>query len=158
MVKEVSSGVLSIKRWAPWLMLAAVLTLVMSWWVLKPTESTDFRGVRLGLSASDTRASFQTSGQGEWSSEANPEPSLRWKASAGGLIREAVFEFHQGMLVAIRMKVDPSSLDAQGAPLQVTPAQVISRERVEGDVVVTVLSRSCPTHTTEVLRLLQGGS
>lgn len=158
MVSDVPATAPRSKRWAPLAALVGALVLVLAWWLVRPAPGTDLRGVRLGLSASDTRTLFQAPGPGSWSSESNPEPILRWKAQPGALIHEAIFEFHQGMLVAIRLRVDPSSTEAQGPPLEVTQARVVSRGREGEEALVTVLSRTCPTHAPEVARLLRGGS
>jgi|GEM_PF-1242227 len=137
-------------------LLALALALGASaWWVVgQRSTGVDLRGVRIGLSAADTRARFLAPGPGVWASESSPEPSLRWSASGATDVREAVFEFHQGMLVAVRLKVSPKSPEATGPSLEQTPARVISRQ-AEGDAVaVTLLSRSCPAHAAEVAKLL----
>jgi hypothetical protein len=139
------------------LLLASLL--VSIWWLLRPAAPTEIRGLRLGLSASDTRERFQAPAPGVWSSEANPEPSLRWKADPPSPIHEAVFEFHQGMLVAIRLSVSAGTPEAAGPPLEVSPARILVRKKEpDGRVSLTVLSRTCPAHATEVNRLLQGRS
>jgi hypothetical protein len=137
--------------------LLLALLLVGVWWLLRPAAPTEIRGLRLGLSASDTRERFQAPASGVWSSEANPEPSLRWKADPPSLIHEAVFEFHQGMLVAIRLSTSPEAPEASGPPIEVSTARVVARKKEQdGRVSLTVLSRTCPAHATEVNRLLQG--
>lgn len=147
------------RRWAPWAALAGALLLVALWWGLRSSPTADLRGVRLGFSAADTRELFQTASPGVWSSEANPEPRLRWEARQGGPVRQAIFEFHQGMLVAIRLQVAAETPEAQGPALEVTPARVLTRKKEpSGGVSVTALSRTCPAHATEVAQLLRGGS
>ncbi len=117
----------------------------------------DRRGVRLGLTAADTRSRFVAPGPGSWSSEAGG--TLHWAASApSGPVRDAVFEFHQGMLVATRWLVDPAADEAKGPPIEVTPARLTTREPEAGGVRVTTLSRSCPTHADEVARRMASGA
>ena len=117
----------------------------------------DRRGVRLGLTAADTRARFVPPGPGSWASEAGG--TLRWTASQPGEpLREAIFEFHQGMLVATRWLAEPASPDAEGPPLEATPGRLTTREPEAGAVRVTTLSRTCPAHADEVARRLSGAS
>ncbi|MCS6901733.1 MAG: hypothetical protein RMJ98_07540 [Myxococcales bacterium] len=146
-------------RRAPWLALLVPLLCALLWWFLRPTSTTHLRGVRLGLSAADTRASFQAPSPGSWASEMTPEPSLRWQGPPGAPVSQATFEFHQGMLVAIRLRVAPGSPEAKGPKVEVTSARVIARKKEpSGEVTVSMISRSCPAHAAEVNRLLRGGS
>jgi hypothetical protein len=102
---------------------------------------------------------FQAPAAGSWASEANPEPILRWQGPPGAPISQAIFEFHQGMLVAIRLRVSPGSPEAAGAEVEVTSTRVIARKKEpSGEVSVTVISRSCPAHSAEVAQLLRGRS
>lgn len=121
------------------------------------SSDADQRGVRLGLTASDTRSRFVAPGPGSWSSEAGG--TLRWTASQPGEpLREAVFEFHQGMLVATRWLAEPTSPEAKGPTLEATAARLTTREPEAGAIRVTTLSRSCPAHADEVSRRLSGAS
>ncbi len=118
----------------------------------------EFFGVRLGLSASDTRARFRPAGEGAWQMVTAPAPALEWSGSGpGALPQRARFEFHQGMLVAARYEVPGEAAAAKGRALEVTPSMVIARRVGEGGGVrVVVLSRACPEHAGEVNRLLVG--
>ncbi|HEU4533767.1 MAG TPA: hypothetical protein VFS00_06600 [Polyangiaceae bacterium] len=115
-------------------------------------------GVRLGLSAGDTRARFRPEGEGAWVVRASP-PGLEWSSSSpGALPKRASFEFHQGMLVAARYDVPGDAPAARGRALEVTAATVVARQPGEGGGTrVVVLSRACPEHAQEVRRLLGGG-
>jgi hypothetical protein len=115
-------------------------------------------GVRLGLSAGDTRSRFRPEGEGEWEVRASP-PGLAWSSSSPkALPRRASFEFHQGMLVAARYDLPGEAPAARGRALEVTPSMVVARQAGEGGGVrVVVVSRACPEHAQEVRRLLGGG-
>lgn len=135
--------------------LLLVLAGLGGWWLARPQGTGDLRGVRLGLSAADTRARFVAPGPGTWTSESNPEPALRWTSlDRDAPVREAVFEFHQGMLVAVRLHTAPGAPEGAGPPMELTPARVLARSATDRGTDVTVLSRNCPTHAAEVARLL----
>lgn len=123
----------------------------------QPTAFHSLRGVTLGLSASDTRARFRPDSEGSWSLDGRAEPTLRWaRTSPSGPVTRAAFEFHQGMLVAIRLDLSPDAPEASGPPLELSPQAVLSR-RPTGDVTrLVILSRSCPAHTGEVASVLAG--
>jgi hypothetical protein len=115
-------------------------------------------GVRLGLSASDTRARFRPEGEGTWQMRSAPAPALEWSGSGSGTLpKRASFEFHQGMLVAARYELPGEAAAARGRPLEATTSLVVARQALEGGGVrVVVLSRSCPEHAAEVRGLLAG--
>lgn len=137
--------------------LALAAVAAATWWVARPAATTDVRGVRLGLGAADTRERFSPSGPGQWASDGGTTAALRWTAQPPvGAVHEAVFEFHQGMLVAIRLRLDPASGEAAGAALEVTPGRIVARERQGEEALLTVLSRTCPGHADEVARRLSG--
>jgi hypothetical protein len=133
---------------------------VGAWWALRrpAADGIDLRGVRLGLSLSDTRARFQAPDEGSWSLQSAPEPVLEWTSGQGDAspVRRAVFEFHSGMLMAIRLRVAPGSAEAAGPSLEVGATRVVHRQPQGGSTEVVVLSRTCPTHAAEVKALLSG--
>jgi hypothetical protein len=145
-----------------WLLLAPALLVggLGLWWSARRTggDAVDIRGVRLGLSLSDTRTRFQTPDAGVWSLQSSPEPVLEWSSGQGEAspVRRATFEFHNGMLMAIRLQVAATNPEAAGPELEVGATRVLHRQRQEGLATVTVLSRTCPTHAAEVRALLSG--
>jgi hypothetical protein len=118
----------------------------------------DLRGVRLGLSASAVRTRFQEPSLGKWESAPSAtaeDTALAWRAVSGP--EEARFEFHSGMLVAVRAVLRSSDPAAARAPVEVSPAIVRTRSEGEsGTVKVTILARDCPTHHAEAERLAEG--
>jgi hypothetical protein len=116
-------------------------------------------GVRLGMSPRDVRERF-TSGEGTWQTSvgAGDDTVLDWTArtSAQGNVSSARFEFHNGMLVAIRAR-----FAEEGGPerVSVSPKTVaIRRPDESGGVSLTVLARDCPTHRDEAARwVVQAG-
>lgn len=86
--------------------------------------------------------------------ENNPEPTLMVSAPEGGL-REGAFEFHNGMLVAALVFLDPSDPGAKGPALVVTPVAVTARESRGNQVRVRVIARDCPAHQDELRELLK---
>lgn len=145
-----------------WLLLAPALVLGLAgtWGLARrpAAEAIDLRGVRLGLSLSDTRARFQAPDEGSWSLQSSPEPVLEWTTSRGegSPVRHATFEFHSGMLMAIRLEVAPGSAEAAGPSLEVGTTRLVHRQPRGSSVSVVVLSRTCPTHAAEVKALLSG--
>lgn len=128
-------------------------------------EIPDFYGVRLGMSPRDVRDRFTPTG-GSWKSDAMADDyGITWeppKAPAPADPLEAKFEFHMGILVAIRAKVPPSARVAQGARYVVTKGAVLRRLETRPTnesatpvptpapyTYIDVLARDCPTHHAE---------
>lgn len=110
-------------------------------------------GVRLGMSPRDVRDRFDGGGEGAWQARvgggagASDDTVLEWNAS-GERTRatQARFEFHLGMLVAVRAHLR----EAIGAPrVDLTPKTVTVRTPEAGGTEVTILARDCPTHREE---------
>ncbi|HEU4406630.1 MAG TPA: hypothetical protein VFS43_15290 [Polyangiaceae bacterium] len=139
---------------------AALAALALGAGACSRGPEAEFFGVRLGLSASDTRARFRPTGEGSWVMRSVPSPALEWSGSSPGAVpSRASFEFHQGMLVAARYELPGEAPAARGRPLEVTPSTVVSRQAAEGGGVrVVVLSRNCPEHVAEVRGLLAGAA
>jgi hypothetical protein len=128
-------------------------------------EITDFYGVRLGMSPRDVRDRFSPAG-GTWKSDAMADDyAIVWEPSkthAPADPLEAKFEFHMGILVAIRAKVPPSAAVAQGARYVVTKGAVLRRLETRPTnesatpaptpapyTYIDILARDCPTHHAE---------
>lgn len=119
------------------------------------SEVTSFRGVRLGMTASDVRRRFDAPAPGEFRTVTDPELALEWQPRSARPLDSVRFEFHQGVLVAIRAVVPSDAEIASGDDLVVGTDAVLSRREVGPDrVELTYLARDCPTHRAEVRRLL----
>lgn len=118
---------------------------------------TSFHGAKLGMAPRDVRERFDLAPLGAFKiTSPGDELVLDWApAHAGeGTVESARFEFHSGMLVAVRAKLAPRDPEAAGAPLLATKTAVVARATSEG-VSYTLIARDCPTHREEEKRLLQ---
>lgn len=106
--------------------------------------------VRLGMAPRDVRERFRPGGEGSWQTAlgSGDDTVLEWTArDAESPVAEARFEFHLGMLVAIRARLNES---VSREDVSTTPKTVTSRGPArEGGTSVTVLARDCPTHKDE---------
>jgi hypothetical protein len=123
------------------------------------TEPDAVPGVRLGMSPRDVRARFEPGGEGAWQTRlgADDDTVLEWSAREGATtVEHARFEFHLGMLVAVRAHLRASAGDSQGLRVEATPKTVLARTRAAGTpgVDVTLLARDCPTHHEEAESLV----
>jgi uncharacterized protein YcfJ len=105
--------------------------------------------IKLGMAPRDVRERFASGEQGNWQTSfperANDDTVLDWSSPTAHFDR-ARFEFHLGMLVAIRAhERDASSAEVISA----TPKTVTVRAPSEGGTEITVLARDCPTHHDE---------
>jgi hypothetical protein len=102
------------------------------------------------MSPRDVRARFAEGGQGTWQTNvgAGDETVLEWTAREDGArIAEARFEFHLGMLVAVRARLAEPIAEER---VETTPRTVTVRAPGEaGGTKLTVLVRDCPTHGDE---------
>jgi hypothetical protein len=115
----------------------------------------ELRGTWLGMTPTDVRDRFRAPGAGTWRSEQRTDPALIWTAAEGAPPTTAYFEFHGGVLVAVRLTVPTTDPAAQGPALDVSTASVMSRQdQTDGRVEITLLARDCPTHAEEVRRLI----
>ena len=115
----------------------------------------ELRGVWLGMTPTDVRERYRAPVQGTWRSEMRADPVIIWSALSPEPGSTASFEFHGGVLVAVRMVVPTSDPDAQGPSLDVSTASVLVRQgSTDGRVELTLLARDCPTHAEEIHRLL----
>lgn len=119
-------------------------------------------GVRLGMTPRDVRDHFESgggAGAGAWQTRlarvggaagASDDTVLEWTATdPQAATRHARFEFHLGMLVAIRVE-QRDRIPAER--IDVTPKTVTRRAPgavATGGTEVTVLARDCPTHHDE---------
>lgn len=121
----------------------------------EPAASSLLPSIRLGMSPRDVRDRFDPGGPGNWRTKVAEKPGedtvLEWTMgdpkAKGYRIVHATFEFHLGMLVAIRAHVvDPVLQET----VEVSPKTVSIRTPRNGDGSdLVVLARDCPTHKDE---------
>ncbi|MBX3205363.1 MAG: hypothetical protein KF764_09855 [Labilithrix sp.] len=129
--------------------LLAVLTLAFGASCTRE-EREAIPNVRLGMAPRDVRERFQPGGEGAWQTAlgAGDDTVLEWTSrDARSPVAAARFEFHLGMLVAIRARLNEtvSREEVSATPKTVT----IKAPAREGGASVTVLARDCPTHKDE---------
>ena len=101
----------------------------------------------------DVRDRFDGGGEGVWQTKvgggagASDDTVLEWNAS-GATTRatRARFEFHLGMLVAVRAHLREP---IETSKVDLTPKTVTVRAPEGGGTDVTILARDCPTHHDE---------
>jgi hypothetical protein len=115
--------------------------------------------VKLGMAPGDVRDRFEPGGPGTWQTSLGKvadDTAIEWKATDGSAkIREARFEFHLGMLVAVR--ATSNEPPPPGEKISTTPASVTVRRAAPsaGGVTETaILARDCPTHKDEAASLV----
>jgi hypothetical protein len=106
--------------------------------------------VRLGMAPRDVRERFEPGGQGTWQTRMGSadDTYLEWiSQDPASRVPAARFEFHLGMLVAVRARLasGPSSERIEKTARTVTWRKAAP----EGGTSVTVLARDCPTHKDE---------
>ncbi|MBK6697677.1 MAG: hypothetical protein IPG50_36650 [Myxococcales bacterium] len=145
---------------APAIAAAVLLVLLLAGALLRGRSSTftELRGVRLGMTVRDVRARFDATGLGQWDTRVGDDLILSWRptdATRDGPIA-ATFEFHLGVLMAIRADVPKGDPAARGSDFELSDSAVIVRDRTaEGPVRLTVIARSCPIHRKEAADLVQ---
>ncbi len=106
--------------------------------------------VRLGMAPRDVRERFQPGGEGSWQTAlgSGDDTVIEWTArDPRAPVAQARFEFHLGMLVAIRARMNEA---AGREEISTTPRTVtIKAPAPEGGSSVTILARDCPTHKDE---------
>ena len=115
-------------------------------------------GVRLGMSPRDVRDRFEAGREGTWQTKVGggagvtDDTVLEWnapgeaKAAAGSRATHARFEFHLGMLVAIRAHLAEAVSTER---VDLTAKTVTLRSPQAGGTEITILARDCPTHHDE---------
>lgn len=119
-------------------------------------EADALPNVKLGMAPGDVRDRFEPGGPGTWQTSVGAsadDTAIEWKAKDGSAkVKEARFEFHLGMLVAIRAKTTeppPSEDEISATPAKVT----LKKKATDGSTELDVLSRDCPTHKEEASKL-----
>ena len=143
----------SLKRVVTNLLALALFTLACS-----RLEADALPNVRLGMAPRDVRDRFEPGGQGSWTTSVGggaEDTAIEWKATdAAAKVHAARFEFHNGMLVAIRA----TTADAPPASEQIaaTPTTVSVRRAATGPergTELAVFARDCPAHKEEAQAL-----
>lgn len=147
------------KSWYPILILVpallALLALVSSIVMPSGPEIPSVRGVRLGMTPDQVRERFEGGAAAAWRTELAGTDLTLIRAPGGTLDRETRFEFHNGMLVAIRLDLPEGAAEGSGERLVITTGSVTERTASgPGRVQMRVLARDCPTHADEVSRIL----
>jgi hypothetical protein len=124
-------------------------------------EADVIPSVRLGMSLRDVRDRFKPDAEGVWQTRVGTgdDTVLEWNArGTPSRIADVRFEFHLGMLVAVRAQLNESA--APGAGDEVTVSAKTVRHRAPlpgGGSSVTILARDCPTHREEAEGLVAKG-
>jgi hypothetical protein len=116
----------------------------------EPDLTEPLPSVRLGMAPRDVRERFQPGGQGAWQTRMGSadDTYLEWTSQdPASRVPSARFEFHLGMLVAVRARLTdgPPSERVDKTARTVT----LRKPAPEGGTSVTVLARDCPTHKDE---------
>lgn len=129
------------RRGAPLLPLLLSLVFVLA---CARAEPEPLPNVRLGMSPRDVRERFVE--PGNWQTQVGTGDDTILEFSAGtAKVEHARFEFHLGMLVAIRAHVRGPSSER----VETTPKTVTHWVPTADGADVTVLARDCPTHKDE---------
>ncbi len=138
------------------------LTAPTVWAIARVLDPADgpvmLAGVRLGMTPADVRRSFDLAAEGHFQSEApGLDFALSWTPIRPGGVEAARFEFHEALLVAVRLRGRSGALPALDGPaFEETPGSVLARRAGPRVTEVTWLSRDCPTHSAEVTHLMAG--
>jgi hypothetical protein len=138
------------------LALALALSLTLSLMACSRADPDALPNVRLGMAPRDVRARFEPGGAGAWQTSvgAGDDTVLEWTArDPAARVEHARFEFHLGMLVAVRARLREGEGSGKGEQVQATPRTVTVRRPAPADAPgateLTVLARDCPTHKEE---------
>ena len=132
-----------------------LLTLVLVVQGCTRIETDALPNVRLGMAPRDVRDRFEPGGEGTWQTSvgaAADDTAIEWKSKGASKVKDARFEFHLGMLVALRATTSdppPASETITTTPRTVT----VRRPAAGGGTEISVLARDCPTHKDEAERL-----
>ena len=118
-------------------------------------------GAALGMSEPQVRARMKGAPPGTWASARDGKIEvLTWRASVPSprFAHEIRFEIHEGLLTAVRARVDVKDNAAKGPGIEITPMLVTARHpRGDGTVDYTSIARDCTAHADEVNALLAAG-
>lgn len=146
------------------LMLAGVGALAARRWQARSAAEAAaccrFEGASFGMTGEQIRERFEGSGAGTWSRSVEGKVEvLRWDrtASSGPWPASIRFELHDGILTAIRSRLEPGGMLSGGPPLEETPFAVTARRRLpDGSIDYVALVRDCKLQQTEIATLIAG--
>ena len=137
---------------------AALLSVASTAACRHDAASETIPGVRLGMAPRDVRDRFEGGADGSWQTKvgggagASDDTVVEWSANGDrGRVSHARFEFHLGMLVAVRAHLREGIGEAR---IESTPKTVTVVTLVAGGTDVTMLARDCPTHHDEAESLV----
>ena len=143
------------------LVLAGVGALAAQRWKAQAKEAAAccrFEGAAFGMTGEQIKERFEGSGAGTFSFAKEGEKEvLRWdRKAAGGPWPESIrFELHDGILTAIRAKLEPGGVLTDGPPLEESPFSVTARRPLpDGRVDYVALVRDCTRQQGEIAALL----
>ncbi len=151
----------SSRLWAGVALAALALPASVAAWSLLPSseDTSAALGVRLGMTLSQVRDRFEH--PGGWSTAVGDDGLvlLHWSPEGPSELREVSFEFHEGLLVALRGKVsgafrDPSLNGSDPLTVDVAVVRQVT-ENQDGSRDLLLIARSCPSHRAEVATLLE---
>jgi hypothetical protein len=135
--------------------LAALLSSTASVGCHRDTASETLPGVRLGMAPRDVRDRFDGGGEGSWQTKvgggagASDDTVVEWNATGErSRVAHARFEFHLGMLVAVRAHLREGDVKGESR-VEATPKTVTVVTPSAHGTDVTLLARDCPTHHEE---------
>lgn len=115
------------------------------------------RGARLGMTPAQVRDRFAGGEPASWETEIDGADLTLIRGPSESMDRSTRFEFHGGMLVAIRADLPEDAPEARGEAVEISAASVVVRDPAPGGRVhLRVIARDCPTHAPEVSRVLSG--
>jgi hypothetical protein len=143
------------------LVLAGVGALAAQRWKTQAKEAAAccrFEGASFGMTVQQIEERFEGASAGTFSfSKEGEKEVLRWnrKASSGPWPETIRFELHDGILTAIRAKLELGGALTDGPPLEESPFSVVARRPLpDGHVDYVALVRDCTRQQGEIAALL----
>lgn len=118
-------------------------------------DLSKFHGVKLGMGLRDVREKFDAAADGgTWTTSMSAGLTvLAWSPSESSSSNTR-FEFHNGMLVAVRAPLASADPLASGPRVSESKSTVALREEKAGVKELTLIARDCPAHRAEVDSIL----
>lgn len=141
-------------RWSLVVVVTLALALALAGCSRAEASQDALPGVRLGMTPHDVRERLVTGGEGAWQTKlgaAADDTAIEWTAkdATAARVPAAHFEFHLGMLVAIRAEVREPLTPNEETVAKTIRSVTVRKPARAGVTAVTVLARDCPTHHDE---------